>query len=303
MRILLLGANGQVGHALRSRLAALGEVLPATREGRLPEGGACETADLSRPESLAPLVGRLAPALVVNAAAYTAVDRAEDEAALAWRVNAEAPGELARACAARGIPLVHFSTDYVFDGTAGRPLREDDPPAPLGEYGRSKWAGEQAVRDSGAAHRIFRLCWIYDGRGHNFLLTMLRLAGERGHLRVVADQRGTPTPAGLVADAVAASLRARPGATGTWHLAAGGETTWHGFASALLQGAHARGLLARMPEVEAITSADYPTRARRPADSRLDTTRFRADFGLHLDDWQTALGRVLDTLAAGARPA
>ncbi len=297
MKILLLGANGQVGHALRRSLAPLGIVVAATRGGVLDAGTACETADLSRPDSLAPLVRRLAPDLVVNAAAYTAVDRAEDEEALALRVNAEAPGELARACAAAGIALVHFSTDYVFDGRLGRPLREDDPPAPLGVYGRSKWLGEQAIRDSGAAHRIFRLCWIYGPRGHNFLRTMLRLGAERDRLRVVADQHGTPTSAALVADAVAASLRARPDAVGTWHLAAGGDTTWHGFAEAVFEGAHRRGLLARRPAVEPIGTADYPTRARRPADSRLDTAAFRRDFGLHLDDWRQALDRVLDALA------
>ena len=298
MKILLLGANGQVGDALRRHLAPLGQVLPATRRGALDDGTPCDTADLSDPESLAPLVDRLAPGLVVNAAAYTAVDRAEDEPELALRVNARAPGELARACAAAGIPLVHFSTDYVFDGRLGRPLREDDPPAPLGAYGRSKWQGEEAIRASGASHRIFRLCWIYAPRGQNFLRTMLRLGAEREQLRVVADQRGTPTPAELVAGAVAASLRADPAATGTWHLAAGGATTWHGFAEALFEGALRRGLLARRPTVEAITTAEYPTRARRPADSRLDTGAFTRDFGLHLDDWRTALDRVLDTLAA-----
>lgn len=303
MRILLLGASGQVGHRLRHSLAPLGEVRPATRSGVLPDGAACLVADLASPGTLAALVEAQAPALVVNAGAYTAVDRAEDEPALAMRVNAEAPGALARACAAAGIPLVHFSTDYVFDGRATRPYREDDAPAPLGVYGRSKWAGEEAVRASGAAHRIFRLCWVYDVRGSNFMRTILRLAGERDQLRVVADQRGTPTPAPLIASAVADSLRADPSASGTWHLAAGGEATWHDFASAIIDGARARGLLARSPAVEAIATADFPVRATRPAYSRLDTTRFRDRFQVRLPDWREALGRMLDRLVAGDPPA
>lgn len=299
MRILLLGANGQVGHRLCGSLAPLGEVLPATRSGVMPDGAPCLAADLAAPDTLASLVAAYAPGLVVNAGAYTAVDRAEDEPDLAMRVNADAPRALARACAGAGIPLVHFSTDYVFDGRGARPYREDDPVAPLGAYGRSKWAGEQAVRDSGAAHRIFRLCWVYDVRGSNFLRTMLRLAGERDTLRVVADQRGTPTPAPLIAEAVAASLRVAPAATGTWHLAAAGEATWHAFASAIVDGAFARGLVPRRPRVEAIGTADYPTRAARPADSRLDTSRLRTDFGLAPPDWRSALDAMLDRLAAG----
>ncbi|KFN41741.1 hypothetical protein N790_12300 [Arenimonas malthae CC-JY-1] len=297
MKILLLGANGQVGHELRSALAPLGEVVATTRSGQLPDGTACETADLSEPGTLPALVSRLAPGLVVNAGAYTAVDRAEDEPALAFRVNAEAPAALARACADAGIGLVHFSTDYVFDGSQTRPWREDDPTGPLGVYGASKLAGEQAVRASGAAHKIFRLCWVYGPRGHNFLLTMLRLARERGHLRVVDDQRGTPTSAARIAGGVAAALRAAPGLSGTWHLAAEGECSWHGFAAEIFRQAVARGLLPAAPVLEPITSGEFPTRARRPAYSRLDTTAFRRDFGLHIGDWQDGLAEALDALA------
>ncbi|MFY2765368.1 dTDP-4-dehydrorhamnose reductase [Arenimonas sp. MALMAid1274] len=300
MRILLLGANGQVGHALRRSLAPLGEVLPITRSGQLPDGGACLVADLADPASLPGLVAGVAPDLVVNAGAYTAVDRAEDEPALAMRVNAEAPAALAAACARAGIGLVHFSTDYVFDGTGTRPYREDDPVAPLGVYGTSKWAGEQAVRESGAAHKIFRLCWVYGPRGGNFLLTMLRLARERPVLRVVSDQIGAPTAAPRIASAVAEALRAQPGLSGTWHLSAQGETSWHAFAQEIFRESVARGLLDKAPEVEAIRTDQYPTRARRPAYSHLDTGRFRRDFGKDIGDWREGLQDVLAELAGQA---
>lgn len=297
MRILLLGANGQVGHELRRSLAALGDVIAATRDGTLADGTRAEIADLSDPASLPPLVARVAPDLVINAGAYTAVDRAEQERDLAFRINAEAPAALARACADRGIPLVHYSTDYVFDGNATRPYREDDPTAPLGAYGASKLAGEEAIRESGAAHRIFRLCWVYAPRGKNFLLTMLRLAGERDVLRVVADQFGSPTPAHRIADATAAAIARGPDRSGTWHLAAGGSTSWHGFASAIVEGAAARGLIPRAPRVDAITTADYPTPARRPAYSVLDT-RALLEFDIDLPHWRKGLDETLDTLSA-----
>jgi len=297
MRLLLLGANGQVGDALRDALAPLGEVIAATRSGQLPDGAAAETADLATPGQLPALVDRVAPDLVVNAAAYTAVDRAESEPELAFRVNAEAPATLARACAAAGIGLVHFSTDYVFDGSQSRPWREDDPTGPLGVYGQSKLAGEQAIRDSGTAHKIFRLCWVYGPRGHNFLLTMLRLGKEREHLRVVDDQRGTPTSARRIAQGVAGALQAMPRASGTWHLAAEGECSWHGFASEIFSQAVRRGLLVKAPTVEPIPTAQFPTPARRPAYSRLDTSAFTRDTGLHLGDWREGLHEVLDVLA------
>jgi dTDP-4-dehydrorhamnose reductase len=296
VKILLVGGNGQVGSELRRSLAPLGEVVPTTRSGQLPDGDACEAADLAEPATLPALVARVAPDLVVNAGAYTAVDRAEDEPALAMRVNAEAPGALARACAQAGIPIVHFSTDYVFDGRARRPYREDDATAPLGVYGASKWAGERAVRDSGAAHKIFRLCWVYGPRGGNFLLTMLRLARERDLLRVVADQHGTPTPAAWIADATAQALRAHPEASGTWHLAAGGQASWFDFASEIVARAAAMGVIHRAPRVEAIGTADFPTRARRPAWSVLDTSALAADFGLVLPDWRDGVTQTLAVL-------
>jgi dTDP-4-dehydrorhamnose reductase len=293
MRILLLGANGQVGHALREALPALGELVCATRGGRLSDDTLCESADFDQPDALAPLIARIAPDIVVNAAAYTAVDRAEDDREAAYRINAEAPGVLAAACARRGALLVHYSTDYVFDGRGTRPYREDDSAAPLGVYGASKLAGEQAVRAAGGRHMILRTAWVYGLHGHNFLRTILRLAGERDTLRVVDDQVGSPTPAWLIADVTAQLLRRPPAAAGTWHVTATGQTSWHGFASAIVERAHGSGLLAHRPRIVPIGSGDHPTPARRPACSCLDTTRLQADFGMALPDWRAALERTL----------
>lgn len=297
MRILLLGANGQVGAELRRSLAPLGEVVAATRDGMLDGGARCELADFDAPASLPTLVDRIAPEVVANAAAYTAVDRAESEPEAAFRANAQAPAALAEACAARGALLVHYSTDYVFDGAADRPYREDDPTAPLGVYGRSKLAGEQAIRASGARHLILRTAWVYAARGRNFLLTMLRLASERDVLRVVSDQIGSPTPAALIADVTAHLLRAGAGRSGTWHLTASGHTSWHGFAEAIFAEALRTGLLPRAPQVLPIGTDEYPTPARRPAWSVLDNSALQRDFGLPLPHWRDALPGVLASLA------
>lgn len=293
MKLLLLGGNGQVGRELRRSLPALGEVVVATRDG----GDADAVADFDAPDSLAGLVARIAPDVVVNAAAYTAVDKAEAEAASAFRVNAEAPAAIARACAASGAWLVHYSTDYVFDGSATRPYREDDATAPLGVYGASKLAGEEAIRASGARHAILRTAWVYAAHGRNFLLTMLRLANERDELRVVADQFGAPTPAAWIADATASILRRGVAESGTWHLTAGGETNWHGFASAIVDEAHAIGLLPRKPCVIAIPTSAYPTPASRPAYSVLDTTRLRRSFDITPPEWRDGLRATLRELA------
>ncbi|GAB2497790.1 dTDP-4-dehydrorhamnose reductase [Pseudoxanthomonas sangjuensis] len=298
MKILLLGANGQVGRESRRSLASLGDVVCATRGGRLEDGTECEAADFDAPDSLPALVERIVPDVVVNAAAYTAVDRAEEEVEAAFRANAEAPRQLAQACAKRGIPLAHYSTDYVFDGGGARPYREDDPTAPLGVYGASKLAGERAIQASGCRYLIFRTAWVYAAHGKNFLRTMLRLAAERDELRVVADQIGTPTPAALIADVTAQVLAQSPGRSGIWHLTASGETSWHGFARAIVDAAVQRGLLAKAPKVIPIATADYPTPARRPAYSRLDTSRLQADFGIELPDWREGMARVLDEIAA-----
>jgi dTDP-4-dehydrorhamnose reductase len=294
MKILLLGANGQVGHELRRSLAPLAEVVVGTRGGALDDGSPCEIADFDAPDALPALIDRIAPDVVVNAAAYTAVDRAESDRDAAFRANAEAPQRIAEACAARDALLVHYSTDYVFDGTGKRPYREDDPTSPLGVYGESKRAGELAIQASGARHMIFRTAWVYASHGKNFMRTMLRLAAERDELRVVADQIGTPTPAALIADVTAMAL-ARPFVrSGLWHLTAAGETTWHGFAEAIVSAAHARGDLARKPCVVPIATSDYPTPAKRPAYSRLDLARIEADFGTVLPDWRGGLDAILD---------
>lgn len=297
-RILLLGADGQLGTELRRSLAAQGELVAATLSGTLG-GGACETADFSRPDTLPALLGRIAPDIVVNAAAYTAVDRAEQEVELVFRINAEAPDVLAAACAARGATFVHYSTDYVFDGQGTRPYREDDTTSPLGVYGASKLAGEIAVLSSGARHMIFRTAWVYAAHSHNFLRTMLRVGAERDTLRVVADQVGTPTPAALLADVTAEALRVDAAApSGLWHLTPTGQASWHGFAEAIFEGAVARGLIARAPRVEAIATADYPTPAARPAYSVLDCGALQRDFGIVPPDWRAGLAATLDELAA-----
>ena len=296
MKLLLLGGNGQVGRELRRSLARLGALQVATREG----AGTDLVADFERADAVAELVRSTAPDVVVNAAAYTAVDRAENESVAAFRINAEAPAAIARACAAAGVLLLHYSTDYVFDGQATRPYREDDATAPLGVYGASKLAGEQEIRASGARHGILRTAWVYAAHSANFLRTMLRLAAERDELRVVADQVGAPTPAAWIADATAAMLHRGIAHSGTWHLTQAGETSWHGFASAIMEEAHALGLLARKPMVLPITTADYPTPARRPAYSVLDTTRLHDDFGIVPPDWRDGLQRTLREVQAGS---
>jgi dTDP-4-dehydrorhamnose reductase len=290
--VLLFGGNGQLGQELRRALAPLGTIVATTRSGALPDDTACETADFNEPASLVALLDRVRPDVVVNAAAYTAVDRAEEERDAAWRANAEAPGIIARWCAAAGVPLVHYSTDYVFDGQGTRPYREDDATAPLGVYGASKLAGEEAIRAAGGRHLIFRTAWVYASHSANFLRTMLRVGAERDVLRVVADQIGTPTPAALIADVTAQALQHAGGLSGTWHLTAAGETSWHGFAEAIFAEAVSAGKLARAPKVEAITTADYPTPARRPAYSHLDVSKLERDFGLMLPSWQEGLERV-----------
>ena len=289
MKLLLLGGNGQVGRELRRSLSPLGELVVATRDG----SGADVAADFDAPAALATMIRDVRPDVVVNAAAYTAVDKAEADADAAFRINAEAPAAIAAACADTRALLVHYSTDYVFDGSASRPYREDDATAPLGVYGASKLAGEEAIRASGARHAILRTAWVYASHGRNFLLTMLRLAGERDELRVVADQVGTPTSAAWIADATAAVLRHGVTDAGTWHLVASGQTSWHGFASAIIEDAHALGLLARTPTVMPIATADFPTPAQRPANSVLDTARLRSDFGIVPQDWRDGLRATL----------
>ncbi|PZS59778.1 dTDP-4-dehydrorhamnose reductase [Stenotrophomonas maltophilia] len=297
MTVLVFGGNGQVGQELLRALAPLGKVVATTRSGTLPDGSACETADFGQPESLPALLDRLQPSIVVNAAAYTAVDRAEQEVDAAFAANAQAPGVIARWCAAHSVPFVHYSTDYVFDGQGTAPYREDEPTAPLGVYGTSKRDGEDAVRAAGGRHLIFRTAWVYASHGANFLRTMLRVGAERDVLRVVADQVGTPTPAALIADVTAQALQHPGRLSGTWHLTATGQTSWHGFAEAIFAEALATGVLAKVPTVEAIPSSEYPTPAKRPAWSVLDNRKLQQDFGIVLPTWQDGLKRVMAEIA------
>lgn len=303
MTILLLGADGQVGFELHRALAPLGRIVATTRKGVLPGGIDCARLDLADADALRGLIETTQPRWIVNAAAYTAVDRAEDEPELAQRINGDALaviGDAARDIDAR---VVHYSTDYVFDGAAQQPWREADATGPLGAYGRSKLAGEVALRESGAAHLIFRTAWVYGPRGANFLRTMLRLARERDRLTVVADQTGTPTPARLIAETTALVVHAlrEAGADdarfGTYHLTANGHTTWHGFASRIVELAFNAGLIERLPEVAAITTDQFPTKAKRPTYSVLDTSRLQSTFGLALPDWTDGLARVMGELA------
>jgi dTDP-4-dehydrorhamnose reductase len=277
----------------------------ATRSGLLDDGTPCLAADLADAASLARALDEAGAKTIINAAAYTAVDRAEDEPDLADRVNHRAVGEIGAWAAKHDACVVHYSTDYVFDGhgiveDSGSPraYREDDATAPLGAYGRSKLAGEQALAASGASHVVFRTAWVYAARGHNFLRTMLRLAAEREELRVVADQVGAPTPARWIAKATDWAVELdRRAHQGLFHLAASGHCSWYDFANAIVERAAARGLIARAPRVVPITTAEFPTRARRPAWSVLDGARLERAFGLQLPDWRAGLDQVLDEFA------
>ncbi len=364
MRILVTGANGQVGHELLRALAGkspplqgegLGgdggdagavpntiptpalplkgretsaqrsstklrtglkgrgnsgascEIIPATRSGTLENGTPCERIDLADPDELRSSLERIKPDLITNAAAYTAVDRAEDEPELTQRINGDAVGVIGGWAAVHGTRVVHYSTDYVFDGSATRPYREDDATHPLGVYGRSKLAGEVALRESGARHLILRTAWVYAARGRNFLRTMLRFGAECDEMRVVDDQVGAPTSAASIADVTATVVGRwfgtddmRSGSwslDGTYHVVASGQTSWCGFARAIFERAAVAGVQSDAPRVTAIATADYPTKAARPAYSVLDTAKLRAAFGVDLPDWRVALDGVLRELA------
>ncbi|HPR45369.1 MAG TPA: dTDP-4-dehydrorhamnose reductase [Ottowia sp.] len=293
MKILLLGKNGQVGWELQRSLAPLGELVALDRQGAPGLVG-----DVSDLDGLAATVRALRPQLIVNAAAHTAVDKAESEPDLARRLNAEAPAVLAREAAACGALLVHYSTDYVFDGSGERPWREGDATGPLGVYGRTKLEGEQAIAASGCRHLILRTSWVYAARGGNFAKTMLRLARERERLTVIDDQWGAPTGAELIADVTAqaaARLRQAPGKAGLYHLAAAGATTWFEYAKYVLAEAQRAqpAIEMKVTEVTPIATRDYPTPARRPHNSRLDCTRLQAAFDLRLPPWQDGVRRML----------
>ena len=286
MHVLLFGASGQVGVEIqRSAKAAGAEVFAVDR-------AAC---DLTKGGGPARMIEAANPDVVINTAAYTAVDKAESDEATARAVNAAAPGEMAKACAALGIPFVHFSTDYVFNGGASRPYVETDPTAPLGVYGRTKLEGERAVQSAGGVHAILRLSWVFSSHGANFVKTMLRLGAERDVMRVVADQRGKPTPAaaaGAASLVVARALIDAPKLSGVYHFAGDEETTWADFASAIFE-------TARMKvAVERITTADYPTPAKRPIYSVMDTSLFEKTFGFAAPSWRNGLAAVIRELGA-----
>ena len=291
MKILLLGKNGQVGWQLQRALAPLGEIVALERKDA---GG-----DLADPQGLAAAVCAAKPQVIVNAAAYTAVDKAESEPQLARLINTEAPAALAREAAASGALLVHYSTDYVFDGSGSAPWQESDATGPLNVYGTTKLAGEQAIAASGCAHLTFRTSWVYAAHGDNFIKTMLRLAATRERLTVIDDQKGAPTGAELIADVTAHAISQtlqQPAKAGLYHLTAAGEASWFDYAQyvlALARQARPQGVKTAAGGVQPIASSQYPAAARRPLNSRLDTRRLQAAFGLQMPPWQQGVTRVL----------
>ena len=292
MKLLLLGKGGQVGWELQRSLAPLGELVA------LDFDSTDFNADFSRPEQLAETVLKVRPDVIVNAAAHTAVDKAEGEPEFARKLNATSPGVVAEAAQQIGALMVHYSTDYVFDGSGTKPWKEDDATGPLSVYGSTKLEGEQLVVQHCAKHLIFRTSWVYAARGGNFAKTMLRIAKERDRLTVINDQFGAPTGAELLADITAHAIRATlqdPSKAGLYHAVAGGITTWHGYARFVIEQAKAAGVeLKAGPEaVDPVPTSAFPTPARRPNNSRLDTTKLQSTFGLVLPDWQSGVARML----------
>lgn len=288
MNILLLGKGGQVGWELQRALAPLGTVIAHD----------LDTADFSQPEQVAALVAAVRPDVIVNAAAHTAVDKAESEPDLARLINATTPGAIAREAAKLGALLVHYSTDYVFDGSGSEPRDENATTAPLSVYGSTKLEGEQLIQASGCPHLILRTSWVFGARGGNFAKTMLKLAAEREALKVINDQVGAPTGADLLADVTAhaiRSIRARPELSGLYHLVAGGQTTWYDYARFVIEWARAKGrdIKVEPGAISPVPTTEYPTPARRPLNSRLNTTKLQQAFGLALPDWQPGVERML----------
>jgi dTDP-4-dehydrorhamnose reductase len=295
VRILLTGITGQIGGALSASLQGIGTIVAADRR----------MLDLARPESIAGTLDDIGPDIIINPAAYTAVDKAEDEREIAMVVNGEAPGVIGRWAAKGGIPFIHFSTDYVFSGSGMEPWREDDRAQPLSAYGTSKLAGENEIRAAGGCFLIVRTSWVYSARGTNFLRTIARLARQRSELRIVDDQIGAPTSAALIADALVrmveggiGGLRQRiDAAKGCVHLAAAGETSWYGFAGAIIDGLRMRGARLSVKRLIPIRATDYPRKAQPPHNSRLSLSRLRQVFGISPLDWKSALPRELDIVA------
>jgi len=297
MKILLVGCNGQVGWELQRSLALLGALTACDFDSPEPL-----RADFAQPESLRALVQRVQPQVIVNAAAHTAVDKAESEPEFARTLNATAPGVLADEAKRSGALLVHYSTDYVFDGSGSAPRTETSPTGPLSVYGRTKLEGEQLIAGSGCAHLILRTSWVYAARGGNFARTMLRLAAERDALNVIDDQIGAPTGADLLADITAHAIRRvleKPSLQGLYHCVAAGETSWFEYARFVIEWARARGQNIKVaPEAIApIATSAYPTPAQRPLNSRLDTRKLQTAFGLHLPHWQQGVQRMLTEIS------
>ena len=293
MKILLLGKNGQVGWELQRALAPLGDVVALDFDSPGPL-----TADFSQPESLAATVRAVAPQIIVNAAAHTAVDKAESEPAFARTLNATSPAVLAREAATLGAWLLHYSTDYVFDGSGSAPWVEDSPTGPLSVYGLTKLEGEQAIRASGCRHLILRTSWVYAARGGNFAKTMLKLSKERDKLTVIDDQIGAPTGADLLADLSAHMLRTaqqRAELAGSYHAVAQGETSWHGYARHVIEFARAAGQPIKVAAnaIAPVPMSAFTTPARRPANSRMNTQKLQQAFGLVLPPWQAGVERML----------
>lgn len=294
MKILLLGKNGQLGWELQRSLAPLGELIALDRSGQYNHQTLC--GDLTNLDGLRQTIMVLEPDVIVNAAAYTAVDKAEGEPQLAQLINAQAPKVLAQEAFKVGAWLVHYSTDYVFDGSGNRAWCETDATEPLSQYGQTKLSGEQAIQDSGCNYLIFRTSWVYGNRGNNFAQTMLRLASERQTLSVINDQIGAPTSAALLADCTAHALHqaiCSPELAGLYHLAASGQTTWYEYANLVIEQARTMCKELLVSEIKPITTLEYPTAAKRPLNSRLDTSKFYSSFNLVLPEWQHGVIRML----------
>ena len=292
MKILLFGKNGQVGWELQRSLSSVGELVALDTEDQMPCG------DFTRLEDIIQTIHSVSPDIIVNAAAYTAVDKAESESALAHTINTQAPKILAQESLKIGAWLVHYSTDYVFDGNGTKPWKETDPTAPINIYGSTKLEGEKAVINSGCKHLIFRTSWIYSARGENFIKTMIRLAQSRDHLSVIDDQIGAPTGAELLADVTAHSICTalrQPQVSGLYHLAAKGEISWYGYANFVLDKARQSGikLQVQAENIRPITTGVFPQTARRPRNSRLNTKKIEHTFDLTLPLWQTGVTRML----------
>jgi dTDP-4-dehydrorhamnose reductase len=295
MKVLLLGKGGQVGWELQRALAPLGELIA------LDFDSTDYCGDFSKPDEVASSIRRIRPDLIVNAAAHTAVDKAESEPEFARLLNATTPGAVAQEAAALGACMVHYSTDYVFDGSGDMPRDETAPVGPLSIYGQTKLEGEQLIQRSGCRHLIFRTSWVYAARGGNFAKTMLKLAAEREQLNIIDDQIGAPTGADLLADVTAHAIRTLqscPDVGGLYHCVAGGQTSWYEYAQFVFAQARVAGKVLKLQEAHAIRTCDYPTAAARPLNSRLNTQKLQSTFGLHLPDWKNGVARMLAEILA-----